>query len=157
MFRAYNLGDNYIYMDNNAGVDYAFGEFGFIDTDTSVRHTASGKSWAFYPTNAARDFSYPLKLSVAQVAVEADVEVTVSAWLRRTNTNLQMQLQVLGGQLAGVSKTTASLTAAVDTWQQVTITFTPSAAGVIDIQCLAWTNSGTTHIGYIDDLTITQA
>lgn len=155
--RNYNLGDNFIYMDNNNGVDYTFGEFGYIASDTTTRHTASGKSWAFYPTNASRNFSYPLRLNVAQASVEANAEVTVSAWLRRNNTNLQMRLQVLGGQLAGVTKTSSDLTAAIDTWQEVTITFTPTEAGVVNIECIAWTDSGTTNIGYIDDLTITQA
>ena len=155
--RNYNLGDNFIYMDNNNGVDYTFGEFGYIASDTTTRHTASGKSWAFYPTNASRNFSYPLRLNVAQAAVEANAEVTVSAWLRRNTTNLQMRLQVVGGQLAGVTKTGSDLTAAIDTWQEVTITFTPTEAGVVNIECIAWTDSGTTNIGYIDDLTITQA
>jgi hypothetical protein len=155
--RAYFLGDSAFVMDNNAGVDYTFGEFGYIATNTAVRHTASGKSWSFNPTNSLRDSNYPLRLPVAQAYVEADAEVTVTAWLRRDNINLQMQLVAQGGQLAGVDKTTADLTAAVDTWQQVTLTFTPEESGVIEIECLGWTTGGTTNIGYLDDISITQA
>jgi hypothetical protein len=49
---------------------------------------------------------------------------------------------------------TAEITAAADTWQEVTLTFTPTEAGVIEV--FGYGYGGTTHVGYFDDLTITQ-
>jgi hypothetical protein len=47
------------------------------------------------------------------------------------------------------------MTAAANTWEEVTITFTPSEAGFVEITAEAY--GGTTYTGYVDDMTITQA
>ena len=61
-----------------------------------------------------------------------------------------------GGQIAGVSSdVTASMTVGADTWEQVQIQFTPSAAGVVEIE--AWAYGGTTYSVYVDDLSVSQA
>lgn len=129
---------------------------GTIFSETSVRHTASGLAWKLSPTSVtlATDTA-PLKMSVARVAVASAGQVDVSAWLRRTNTGLTAALYVPGGQLAGVSEATEPMTAAADTWEQVTLSVTPSEAGVIEVFVIAY--GGTTYSGYIDDLTVTQA
>jgi hypothetical protein len=46
------------------------------------------------------------------------------------------------------------MTAAADTWQQVSISFTPTQNGVYDIYVYAF--GGTTFTGYVDDLEVTQ-
>jgi hypothetical protein len=67
-----------------------------------------------------------------------------------------MKLVCPGGQIAGVSTDVeASVTASANTWEELTITFTPTEAGVVAIEAIAW--GGSTHTGYVDDLTITQA
>jgi hypothetical protein len=54
---------------------------------------------------------------------------------------------------------TADLSAAgtgvINTWEQVTITFTPTEAGVVKVLGVAY--GGTTYSGYIDDLGVSQA
>ena len=54
-----------------------------------------------------------------------------------------------------VSDVSASMTAAADTWEQLTITFTPTAAGVVEIE--AWAYGGTTYSVYVDDIDCSQA
>ena len=130
---------------------------GSVVSTTSVRHTSSGIAWALAPTSStARTSDYPLTLNIATVAVAANTLVTVKAWLRRTNTGLTLGLRILADQIAGVSSDVLSaMTAVADTWEEVTLTFTPTVNGVVKIQTYCY--GGSTHTGYVDDLTITQA
>jgi hypothetical protein len=142
--------------DNTAGNHQIFCDGGLINSNSSVRHTASGISWAMAPTSTNRSVTYPLNLSIAKIAVAASALVTVTVWMRRTNTGLTMTLMCKGGQIGGVAAdVTASMAAAADTWEQLTITFTPNESGVVEI--LAQAYGGTTYTGYVDDMAVSQA
>lgn len=142
--------------DQTADNHQIFTDSGLISSEATVRHTASGISWKLSPTNAIRSANYPLDFKIAKFAVTANNLVTVKAWLRRSNTGLTGMLVCRGGQLAGVaSDVTASMTAAANTWEELTITFTPTEAGVIEIE--TWAYGGTTYSLYVDDMTISQA
>jgi len=107
------------------------------------------------PTNTARYIDYPLDLSLAKIAVSSNSLVTVRAWMRRTNVGLVMRLRIKGGQIGGVSSDAVSyMTASADTWQQVSLSFTPTETGVVEILAECW--GGSTYTGYVDDLSITQ-
>lgn len=145
-------------QDHDTTVDNQriFTDGGTISSDTTTRHTASGICWKMSPTSATRAAHYPIVLSLAKVACAASALVTVKAWMRRTNTGLTMRLVCKGGQISGVSSDqVASMTAAADTYEELTITFTPSADGVVEIIAEAY--GGTTYNGYVDDMTISQA
>lgn len=142
--------------DNTSGNHKIFTDGGLISAATDQRNTASGISWKLQPTSTNRSSAYPLDLSLAKVAVAANSLVTVKAWMRRDNTNLTMRLVCKGGQIAGVSSdVVASMSAAANTWQELTITFTPTEAGVVEITAEAY--GGSTYSGWVDDMTITQA
>ena len=50
------------------------------------------------------------------------------------------------------------MTAAADTWEQISFTFTPTQKGVVEIEVYAFRNTtGGTYLGYYDDLTVSQA
>jgi hypothetical protein len=138
---------------SGAHITYTWG--GNFGSTTAVRHTASGLAWYMSPTGS-RSASAPLRMPIGRMAVDANGLVTVKAWLRRTNTALTVRLVCRGGQIAGVpDDVVSSMTASANTWEEVTITFTPTAAGVIEIEAQAY--GGTTHTGYIDDMTFSQA
>lgn len=142
--------------DNTVGNHQIFNDGGLISSDTTTRHTASGICWKMSPTSTTRTSTYPLVLSLAKVACVASALVTVKAWMRRSNTGLTMRLVCKGGQIGGVAAdVTASMTAAADTYEELTITFTPSADGVVEIIAEAY--GGTTYNGFVDDLTLEQA
>lgn len=142
--------------DGTADNHYIWDHLGVIQSESSVRHTASGIAWKMSPTTSTAVSNAPLALAIARVACAASALVTVKAWMRRTNTGLTMKLVCKGGQIGGVSSdVTASMTASADTWEELTITFTPNEAGVVEIEAHAY--GGTTYSGYVDDLTISQA
>ena len=130
---------------------------GTIRSATDQRHTASDISWKFAPTGTTRVSSFePMSLPVARVACAASAQVTIKLWFRRSNTGLSMRLRVPGGQVPGVANdVTTNMSAAADTWEELTVQFTPTEAGVVEVLAEVW--GGTTYSGWVDDLTVTQA
>jgi hypothetical protein len=107
------------------------------------------------PTTTTADVS-PVRLKLGTVVCAANSLVTVTARMRRDNTGLTMRLICPGGQISGVATDVFSgMTASADTWQTVTITFTPTKAGAVDIYAHAF--GGTTFSGYVSNLTAAQA
>jgi parallel beta-helix repeat protein len=127
-----------------------------IQTDSSVTQSGNGISWRFNITSiTAFDQFAPARLNIAKVACRANKLVTFKAWVRRDNTNLSGRIIVPAKQLTGVSETSASITAAANTWQELTITFTPTEQGVLEVFADAWTTTTNTNF-WVDNLTITQ-
>lgn len=140
-----NIGNNKIYFVG-----------GLATSQTAVRRTPSGYAWSIAPTSTSTvTASFPIKLKIASIAANGSAPVTVSTWMRRTNTGLTMQLVCPAGQPYGpTSDVVSSITAVADTWQEVSITFTPTQNAVFDIYVYAY--GGTTFTGYVDDLTVSQ-
>lgn len=153
-----------IYSQNHGGVandhrifaDGGSSSLGLIASDATNTHGSSTLSWKFSPTSTTRNINFPAELSLAKIACVANQLVTVSAWHRRSNTALTNILLCKGGQLAGVAgDISASQTASANIWEQLTITFTPTEAGVIEIVCQCY--GGTSNNGWVDDMSISQA
>ena len=136
--------------DGSTDNNYVYTDGGIIKSQSLVRHTASGIAWQLSPTSANRSAYYPLFMSLAKIAVAADSQVTVSYWFRRSSTGIIGKLVCRGGQIAGVSAdVSASMTEAADIWEQLSINFTPTAAGVVEIEVEAF--GGTTYSVFVDD------
>lgn len=135
--------------DNHIGTT----DGGTIVSATDQRNTASGISWKFRPTSTSRNSGYPLRLSVAKIACAANVAVSLTIYTRRDSTNIQGQLRVRGGQIAGVPKdVTVSCAPSINTWvQSSALTFTPTENGVVEVIFECWDGTGTTNNMWIDD------
>ncbi len=131
-------------------------EQGVINQQTAVVDSPAVSAWRMAHTYSLGGSTYPLKLKLGTVVCAANSLVTVTARMRRNNTGLSMQLACPGGQIQGVgSAVTTNMTAAANTWETVTITFTPTKAGAVDIYAYAY--GGTTFFGYVCNLTASQA
>lgn len=158
--------DSRVYSHNHDGIPgnhVIFTDGGRISSNTSVRYTDSGFSWALAPTSNNRSSSYPLYLKIATAAVSANNLVTIKAWMRRTNTALTMRLRVPepynitqeNNNLPDINYDFMSyITANANAWEQVSLSFTPGTDRIINIYVDAY--GGTTNTGYVDDLTINQ-
>jgi len=127
---------------------------GSWETVTTPVHTPGGVSWALKPANARFDSMYPLRFPLANIAVEANKLVTFKCWLRRDSTDIEGGL-VSDGTWPGVTETRVPITVGADTWEELTLTFTPTVAGVVSVDGYAY--GGTTNTVYFGDVTITQA
>jgi len=122
-----------------------------ITSDNSVRHTDSGISWKLSPTATNCTVDSPAKMVIAKLLCKANTAVTVSAWFRRTNTGVTAKLVMPKGQLSGLTtEQTDSMSAAADTWEQLSVTFTPTQTGVVEIEAQVY--GGTTYSVYVDDV-----
>lgn len=141
--------------DMALGVHKQYVNGGLIVSDTSVTHGDSVISWRISPTSLLRDIYWPVELSIAKIAVNEDSPVTVTAWFRRDDTNATANLICKSGQLAGITvDATDTMTAGAGNWEQLSITFTPTAKGVVEI--LAQAYGGTIYNVWVDDMGVSQ-
>lgn len=138
------VNNNFIYTDG-----------GYITVDTSDPHTPGGLDYTVYITSTNRVAMYPIKFSIAKVAVNAGSLVTLSAYIKRSSSSISAKLIVPGGQIAGVpSDVSTNVTGT--SYTQFSVSFTPSAKGVVELFAYVWAGVSTTDYIRIADLTITQ-
>jgi hypothetical protein len=140
--------------DNNSWVFQP--GIGTINQQSSVVDSPATTAWQMRPTSTNATALSPVRLKIGTVVCAASTLVTVTVRMRRDDTGLTMRLVCPGGQISGVANdVSADMTAAANTWETVTITFTPSKAGAVDIYAYAF--GGTTYSGYVCNLTAAQA
>lgn len=134
-----------------------FMDFAQIASDTgSDRHTASGMAWKLSPTSTNRFSGYPVELVLARIACRANKLVTVKVWEKRSTSTITARLVCKGGQIGGVSNdVVATAAGANNTYEQISITFTPTEQGVVEITAQAY--GGNTDSAWFDDLTVYQS
>lgn len=137
--------------------DYVFTEGATMNTEASDRAGATGNMWRMVLTSSIRSVAYPLRLPVAQFAVNASSLVTVTAWMKKSNaTAVDGRLVIKAGQVAGLSTDQIATLANNTDWQQLTLTFTPTEAGVFEVETLAEYVTANGNV-YIDEIEVTQA
>tara|TARA_B100000902_G_scaffold388363_1_gene433827 strand:+ start:6892 stop:9249 length:2358 start_codon:yes stop_codon:yes gene_type:complete len=138
-----------------------------VTSDSSVTQSGSGFSWKFDPLSTTqtmrREKSFPLRFKLAEVAVYANAQVTVSVYVRRsgyTNENDDIGLAALLTYNGSIGLTSDAVvyntTNNSNTWEQLTLTFTPTLAGVARIDALI-SGEGSTAYKWVDTLSISQA
>lgn len=149
-----------IYSENHnlTGQAKMFTDGGTIESRTSTLTNGFGKEWLFTTlTNTNRQIFYPLSLVIGRILVNANALVTVSAWFKKGHaTDIGAKLVCKGGQLAGVATDVTATKADNLSEELLTITFTPTEAGVIEIEAWAYyINAHSTVI--VDALSVSQA
>ena len=146
-----------VFSHNHGGVadDHRiFNNLGNIVTDATMPYDATtAYSWKFSPTTTNCNADWPLDMKVGRIALAANVTKTIGYWMRRDNTGLTMKLVCKGGQIAGIAAdVTSSMTAAIDTWEQVSITLTPTETGVVELEAHAY--GGATYNGWVSKMEV---
>ena len=143
---------------NGTGNAYIYTDNGNIVSQNATAG-GTGKEWKLSPTNAIRNVKYPLNLSIAKVAVAGSGQVTVKLYFKKSGTGVAGALRVRYGQGAWSDAAEDKIVNCPDNTSrnQVTLTFTPTEAGVVEIEALAWYVSSTTQSVIVDDIEITQA
>lgn len=138
--------------ENGNGLCKIYGAAGsVIIQDTTQVHGSATSSWKMSPVSTTIIEDWPLYLPFAKIALEANIAQAISFWMRRSNTGLTMRLMCKGGQIAGHSTDVSTdMTAAADTWEQVTITLTPTETGVVELEAHAF--GGATYNGWVGEM-----
>lgn len=142
--------------DNNAGVYKNIFYNGEINPDTSVRHTASGFSVKFIFTSASNT---NLSFIPGKIICAASSQVTVGVWTYRTATDKVCKLVIPKNADLGINSDVEvdNSSSSVNTWTKIELTFTPSAAGPVNIKFQVNSTSSTSSYAYFDDLEVAQA
>jgi hypothetical protein len=126
---------------------------GNIQSDATVRNTASGISWKFSPVYA-KSYDYSITMPVASVYLASGVSTTVSIWMRRDNVSCIPGIKCVGGQISGIaSDVYVEASNAINTWTQYSINLTATENGVVEILGYAYGPSGSN--AWLDDISIT--
>ena len=138
------------------GVIYSNGSI-VVQDSTAQLHGAASISWKHDPTTA-HTTDIPVDQPLQPFAVAASSLVTFKIWVYRTSTNVEGRVRLRGYITPGVdADVTATITAAINTWQELTVTCTPSAAGVVQIDLESYSVNGSTGTVYFGDATVSQA
>lgn len=156
----YNVSSAIAYARNHDGVSgsyYTKMQNGRLESDTTTRRTASGYSWKATITSTSGSYGNGFSWDVAKVAVQANSQVTANIYVNRTGTGIHGGLKIAGNQLAGFASTESYCMGSAGSWEQVTVSGTPTEDGIITIQAEAYYDGNTSHVAYFDDFSVTQA
>jgi hypothetical protein len=144
--------------DQTAGNHWGFTGGATVNWQTTTKQGADPGSWKVTTTSSNRGQYLPIEFKLAEAVVAASALVTVKVWVKKDHaTNIAASIYVEDAlySLPGITLTTA--TKASDTnWEQLTITFTPTSAGVVRIFGSAWYVAGNSN-AYFGSVEITQA
>lgn len=144
--------------DQTSGNHYMWSYNTTANWQTTTYQGTDPGAWKINISNSAVSSIAPTKFPVCQVACAASAAVTVTVWVKKDHaTNIAAKLVVEDGQwsLPGITETTD--TKADDTsWEELSITFTPTEKGVCPIYLYCWHGGGTANV-YVGSVTISQA
>ncbi len=146
----------FVGTSNNSGN----GQYGKFELQVGTVNTPGSKAWAYSLAGLSySNMGYTHSLKLASVAAEANKLITVTCYVRKSTTEQTAGIRVPAVFLPGyTSDITTSFSAGAGSWQQLTLTFTPTADCVFDLEAWVKTTTGlVSPLVYWDDLSITQA
>jgi len=146
------------YINNLGGYSYVYSNYATANSQAASAG-GTGKEWKFAITNAARSTVYPFYIPIARVAVASSGKVTVKVYFKKSGTGIAGGLRCRVNQVAWSDGTSDITVTCPDNTSrnQVTLEFTPTEAGVVEIEAGAWYVSSTSETVIIDDIEISQA
>lgn len=146
-------------VNNSITDNRSYWQYGNALSQTTTRHTASGIAWQINITNADQTIVAPIYYPIAKVACNANALVTVKAWVKLSHaTDIGAKLMIQAYEIAGVTADVTATKSADTNWEELTITFTPTVAGVAQIYVQGyWLANTADESIFVDDVTISQA
>jgi hypothetical protein len=142
--------------DNTAGNNWIYYYQGTANWQTTTKQGSDPGSWQLIPSTTRSGSIAPLKFKVAEVAVVASSSVTITAWVKKDHaTNVGAKLVVYANTVVGPSTDQTDSKADDTNWEQLSISFTPTVAGVVPVYVEAWYSAGASNV-YVGSVTVTQ-
>lgn len=139
-----------------AGNHWTFTDSGTINSLATDRAGGTGLMWKLAITGAARTPNYPIALPIAKVYMVANTTYAVKAWFKKDHaTNVMGMLVIRGAQLNGisVSDVVAMKSDIANTWEQLSVTVTPTESGVVEVEAQAAYAAGNANV-YVEDVSV---
>ena len=134
-------------------------QYGTVEKETSIRHTASGVSWKIDVSSSSANSGAPIEWLLTKLVVNANSAVTCKIWVYRDGTGVNGGLRVKSAAIAGVTANVDAVITdtTVNTWVECSLTFTPTEAGAVDIYAIGYYVNNNNHNVYLDDFSASQA
>ena len=109
-------------------------------------------------TSAKRNIYYPLEFSIAKIAVTANSQVTFDCYFKKAGTGVAGGLRCKYGQIAWLDGTNDIVVTCPNNTSRnkVTLQFTPTESGIVEIEALLWNVSIYGQSIIIDDISVSQ-
>ncbi len=126
-----------------------------LEVESSIRKTSSGSSLKATPRDTT---STPFGVKLGSILVNSGSAVTISIWTFATTTGETISLYVPQNSYFGFSSDQEATNAgySVNTWTQISKTFTPTQQGELEVY-VKFTNNSTSSAFYVDDFSVSQA
>jgi hypothetical protein len=146
--------NNRVFSTNHDMTGYAwiYTDGGTINSQATTFTSGSGAEWRLIINSATRDSYYPLKLPVAQYAVNSGSLIFISTSMKKSHaTDIRGKLVIPGGQILGVPDDVVSTLADNTNEQTLTVTCTPTVSGVLGVEVWAEyvNNTGTVFVDQV--------
>ena len=127
-----------------------------IEKETSTVQASGGIAWKQTITSDSPS-SNPKAFDVAKIAVNGGSQVTLSVYCYRNSTNTYGGIHIKPNALIGITSAVRGYTSgSTGAWEQVSVTCTPNAAGILEVQLGGYRSSGEGII-YYDTFSASQA
>lgn len=128
-----------------------------VESTNAVIHGTTSLSYQ-HNVQAINFSDVPIVQSIQPFAVNSSTLVTFKIWVRRTSTSVAGRVRLRGYVTPGVdADVTATITAAINTWEELSVTCTPTSAGIVMIDLESYSLDGNTGTVYFGDATLTQS
>lgn len=143
--------------DQTLGNNWGFTNGATINWQTSTVHDTEPGAWRVVHSSSNKGVLYPVRFKIGEFAVTEDTAVTFTAWVKKDHaTNVACRIVCEGPTYSLPGITYTSDTKADDTsWEQLSITFTPTESGIVPIYFESWYVAGNSNT-YIGSVTCTQ-
>lgn len=148
---------NNVYINDINGFSRVVG-YGFDMSSELAVDGGTGKQWKIGVTQSEFNSYRPKSVPLAKIAVKANAKVTVSCFFKKTGLGIGGALMCSYGQVAWSNPSNDIIaTCPNDTLRNnVSLEFTPTESGVVEISVLAWYVSSVSDTFSIDDFNIIQ-
>jgi len=147
-------------LSGNAGTSRIYSRNGSTITaqlEAATLHGSATKNWKHIP-QASHTADAPQVQKIDRIAVAASGTLTFSVWVQRSATTASAMLVLRGGQCSGVSSDlTAQASAAINTWEKLSITCTPGQATALEFELHTWRNTSAGGNVFFSDFSVIQA
>lgn len=143
--------------DQTIGNHWGFTTGATINLQSSVVHDTEPVAWRVIHSSSYKGVLYPVRFKIVEFAVTEDTAVTFTAWVKKDHaTNVACRIICEGPTYSLPGITDVYSTKADDTsWEELSITFTPTESGIVPIYFESWYVAGNSNT-YIGSVTCTQ-
>jgi hypothetical protein len=137
----------YVYQQNTNGSSVAaINSVGTsITQDATTTNGTAPFSWKTSFSNACRNSQFPTQFLLASVYLTANVPVTISVWSKKDNTTgVVNQLVIPAYQINGITTDQIATGTATVSFEQLSLTITPTASGVVNVYGRSYLTGATT-------------